>query len=1060
MTLNRLLCSSALSGLALMSAAPAFAQVAGDGDATPPPIPGPTAEQCANDPSTLGCDLTEVPTSGTSPDASDSSAGGVVITGSRIARPNLESSSPIVAVDADELLNGGNLSIGDALNELPSLRSTFSTANSQRFIGTAGLGFLDLRGLGTSRTLVLVNSRRHVGSSAGDFQVDVNTIPTELLERVEVRTGGSSAVYGSDAIAGVVNFILKRDYDGTRLTVGTSIADKGDFAQPYVSGTIGRNFADGRGNIAFAAEYSSSDAVFNSQRPGQSGAFDGITAFVQTGDGTGPDDPTLTLQNRLRYNFLSDGGTFSGNCVVDTPVDQPFGCDANGQNAVYRFLPNGRLARENGITTDFRPTDGTFVQGGLGSTLSNTDTLFPAVERYSFNFLGHYDISDALKPFIELKYARINVQAETSPSFSNGFCNGLTGASGLNGSCNVNSSSNTFVSFDNPFLNPADVATIRGVQNELLGLFGVGPASTGFFINRNNVDFGTRSEDLKRETYRVVGGIEGSFNDDWRYELSGTYGRFESDRRSGNNLIVQNFKNAVDAVSVGGNIVCRINADASTANDDPNCVPINIFGFGAPSQAALNYVNTTGTFTEKATQFDALAFVNGDSSQIFELPGGPLRFVLGGEFRRETSSAVSDEITASGATFLNASPPFNPPAFEVKEVFGELELPILANQRFAEELTLAAAGRISDYNRGAGATGTTYTYNVSGIYSPISDLRLRVNYSRAVRSPTPSDLFTDQFQNFAFLSDPCDRRNINDGTPARIANCRANNPIANVPVDYQQAPGNRSVLQGGNPNLEAETSKSLTAGFIFQPRFLPGFTATVDYYDIEVNQLIASLGGNTILTNCFDDPNGLDNQFCRLINPRQADGSFDPQAALLISTVNFAKLTAKGIDADIRYSKRFDNGDFLSLRGITTYNIERNNFLDPDNPTVPNRVLGELGDPEWAANFSASYRRDVIQLRYDLRFVDRQVIGAYENYFAFDGDGPDNPFFTNERVYPRRFYHDVRVDFRVNEDFSFFGGISNFTNQLPPFGLTGLGGGSGIYDPLGRLFFFGARANF
>ncbi len=1065
---NRLLCGTAFAGLALLYSGAAWAQDTDSTQPTPPPIPGPTADQCAQDPSTLGCDTRDVETAGTAPTAGETAQTpeSIVITGSRIARPNLDSAVPVTAVNVDELLDG-SASIGDALNDLPSLRSTFSSANSQRFIGTTGLNFLDLRGLGTSRTLVLVNGRRHVTSSAGDFQVDVNTIPFELLERADVVTGGSSAVYGSDAVAGVVNFILKRDYDGYRVTGQGGVSSRGDRGAYFITGTAGRNFADGRGNVAIAAEYSRAEAVDNTQRDFQTGAFRGIRTFVQTDDTVGEPQagdgiPDLTIQDRVRYNFLSDGGTFSGVCVND-PQDfafQPLACLPNGQDIVYRFAPDGTLFRDDGITDDYRPTDGTFVRGGSGSTLSNADQLFPQIERYSINLLTHYDLSDAFRPYAEFKYARINAKQVGGPSFFNSFCNGLTGASGLDGSCSDTVSSQTFITYDNAFLNPAAAAQIQAVQNELLDQFGVGPDSQGFFINRNNIDFGPRTEDLKRDTYRGVIGIEGSFNDDWRYDISATYGRFESRRRSGNNLLVQNFKNAVDAVRApGGQIVCRINADASAANDDPACVPINIFGFGAPSQAALNYVNTTSTFREKAEQFDVLAFVNGDSSQLFELPGGPLRFSLGGEYRRETSSSEADALSASGATFLNAFPPFNPPAFAVVEGFGELEFPILRNTPGAEELTLLLAGRVSDYNSGAGKTGTTYTYNVNGIYSPFSGLRIRANYSRAVRAPTPSDLFSAQTQNFAFLTDPCDSRFINNGTATRLANCRANNPIANVPPDYQQPSGNRSVLQGGNPDLEAEKSNSLTVGAIIQPTFVPGFSLTVDYYDITVNNLISSLSGNAILQNCYDAAD-LNNAFCELINPRQADGNFDPDAALLISTINFAKLTARGLDFDARYTKKFDNGDAVSLRGIATYVIERNDFLDVNNPGIPNRVKSELGDPTWAANFTASYRHDVFGLRYDLRFVDRQTIGAYENYFSFNGNPPQNPDFTAERFYPRRFYHDVRVDYRVNEDYTFYVGVDNVTDELPPFGLTGAGGGSGIYDNIGRFFYAGFRAQF
>lgn len=1011
----------------------------------------------------------------------------IVVTGTRIARPTLSSSVPVVTVSADELVDGANTSLGDALNDLPSLRSTFSTANSQRFIGTTGISFLDLRGLGTSRTLILVNGRRHVTSSAGSFQVDVNTIPFELLERTDIVTGGSSAVYGSDAIAGVVNFILRRDFDGIRLNAQGSVSDRGDRGGYFVSGTFGRNFADGRGNIAVAAEYSRLEAVPNVARPRQSGAFDGFRGFVETdvaSDETAAGDgiPDLSIRNNLRYNFISNGGTFTGICVANA-ASQPLACDANGQDIVYRFNRDGRLVRGATPTDDLRlfGSASDLVVGGDGATLSDSGSLFPQVERYSINLLTRFDVSDAFRPYAEFKYARINAELESSPSFTNGFCGGLSGAVGLSTTCYATANGATqFIRYDNAFLNPADVVQIRAVQNELLAQFGVGPASTGFTVNRNNLDFGPRGELLRRETYRGVVGFEGSFNDDWSYDVSMTYGRFEAVRLSLNNLITANFRRALDSVLVNGVPTCRVNADADPANNDAACVPINIFGEGRPSQAALNYVNTTSRFDEKATQLDILATVNGDFSQLFELPGGPISFAAGVEYRRETAFFEADPLSRSGATFLNAFPTFDPPTYKVFEAFGELQFPLLENLPFARELTVTAAGRISDYGSGAGATGTVEAWNLAAIYAPIDDIRFRVSYSRAVRAPTPSDLFTPQLQNFAFLTDPCDRRFINSGIqPNRLQNCRANSPIGNVPATYQQATGNRSILQGGNPNLEAEISNSLTVGAVFEPRFIPGLTLTVDYYDIEVENLISTLSGSAILQNCYDSPN-LSSALCAFINPRNADGSFNQAAALTTTGFNFAKLTARGIDFEVRYERTFDNNDRLVVGFIGTRNLERVNFLDVNNPQLPNDVRRELGDPNFAANFSASYRTGPITIGYDLRYIGRMTIGTVETQFPFTGlcpasgqgaNGtctpgelttlpPQNADFTAEVFYPDVFYHDIRLDYRVGDRYTFYVGVDNLTDQLPPFGLTGAGAGSGIYDNIGRTFFAGARVRF
>ena len=1014
----------------------------------------------------------------------------IIVTGSRIPRPNLDSNVPITSVGADEILDGGAVSLGDALNELPSLRSTFNSANSQRFIGTAGLNVLDLRGLGTARTLVLVNGRRHVSASAGDFGVDVNTIPFELLERIDVVTGGTSAVYGSDAIAGVVNFVLKRDFDGFEIDGQAGLSSRGDYPQYSISAAFGRNFADGRGNIALVAEYTDAGRVFNSQRPGLSGFGVGFTAFETLDTDNLVDNPTnadgdpdAVLLDNLFLDFISEGGTVQTFCL--DPTVQPLTCQGGGNSARFRFGNNGRLFRE----TNGNVFPSGRAQGGTGTALAD-GTLFPDVRRVNLNLLGRYDISDAVRPYIEAKYARIDVLGQGGPSFFNSFCGGLAGASGLDPSCADGATSSFFfINFDNPFLNPADAATISAVQDELFvgaGAPGLQGLSQGFFLNRNNSDFGTRNDNGVRETYRAVVGVEGDIAANTIYDLSVNYGRFESDIDFNNNLVYPRARAAIDAVRDGsGNIVCRINVDADPSNDDPNCVPLNPFGFGAPSQAAIDYINEDANIFERAEQFVALGFIGTDSSPLFELPGGPIGLVLGAEYRTETAFSEPDELSASGQTFFNAFSVFDPPKLEVIEGFGEIQLPILSGEQFAEELTLSAQGRISDYNSGAGATGTVETYSLAGVYAPIADIRFRVGYNRAVRAPTPSDLFFPTTENFVFLDDPCDAAFINQGpNPAvRQENCRA----AGVPVGFTDpVTGNRSVNQGGNSLLEAETSNSFTAGVILEPRFLPGFSATIDYYDIEVDAVIANISGNQILNNCFDNTNFPDNQFCDLIAPREDDGSLAIVGALDIAPVNFARLTAEGIDFDLRYDRTFDNDDRLFLRFIANYALDRTDFLDIDNPDLPNRQLGELGDPEVAFNFGAAYRTGPFTFSYDLRWVDRQTIGAYENYFPFEGecprDGfiprtdppqsttctpgeittlpPANPDLTEEVFYPRRAFHDVRLDMLIDDEFNFYLGVDNVTDKLPPFGLTGETGDAGVFLPTGRFFYAGFNAEF
>lgn len=962
----------------------------------------------------------------------------IVITGSRIVRPTLDSAIPVTTVTSTDLNRTGSVAIGDVLNDLPSLRSTYSQANSTQYIGTSGLNLLDLRGLGVSRTLVLVNGRRHVTSSPGDFLVDTNTIPTDLIDRVDVVTGGSSAVYGSDAMAGVVNFVLKRDFDGFAANAQAGITSHGDRPAYRLSATYGKNFADGRGNIALSLEYNQSDLLTYADRPNLTGAFSGRRQFQLVDnpglDNTTPDRRFLTGVHSYGYdnggNFIAYNGGSTRTCQ-----GVPGACLPNGFPRIFGFNPDGTLYEYN-YGTDFRPAGSGNNQGGSGATLNDTGTLYPRLKRYVANLVGHFDVSDAFQPFIEAKFVRVESFNQGAPTFGQG------GPQGSGASPDAYTGSGTPIFFDNAFLNPAAAATIRSLL----------PADATFFrVNRNDVDFGTRDEFDRRDTFRIVAGVQGTFNEDWKYDFSVNYGKFWSRSTFYNNRIQSRYLNAVDAVrNAQGQIVCRINQTTVT---DPACVPLNIFGFGAPSQAALNYINATSHGRGRASEFDVVANLAGDSSQLFELPGGPVRFAIGAEYRRETASYVYDDLIKSGDTFFNAIPDFRPPSFAVKEAYGELELPILKELPFAQELTINGAGRVADYK---GATGTVFAWNAGAIYAPIRDLKFRVNYSRSVRAPTLTDLYSSPSQNFDLLDDPCDVNFIDKGKATRAANCAAAGVPAGFVNDIARA-GSTEFLSGGNPNLTEEKSRSWTYGFILQPSFIPGLAITADYYDIRIGNVISPVDAQTILDACYDAPT-LDNQFCKLINPRQANGYF-ARPALLQSTVNFSALRARGVDLDVAYSHSFDADNKLALRFVGNWVRTRTDYPYLDAPDQPDRVKGELGDPVYQFNLSADYTRKNLTLGYQLRYIGRQSITDWEAQHDTNGVPALDPYYADRVYYPSAFYHSVRAELKVDDRFSIYGGVNNLTDKKPPLGLLG-NGNDAIFDNVGRFMYVGANVKF
>ena len=992
----------------------------------------------------------------------------VVVTGTRLSRPGIVSQVPLTSITADELLAQGNLNVGDALNDLPQLRSTYSQANSTRFIGTTGLNELDLRGLGTARTLVLVNGRRHITSVPGTSIVDTNMIPTDLLERVDVVTGGDSAIYGSDAVAGVVNFILKDNFSGLKLNGQGSLTTYGDRGQEYISAIYGKNFADGHGNVSLAGEFAHADALYYRDRDFETGAFSGRHQFnLQENvvpEGLLPSASDGIIDNGfytgVRNGTISNGGILNAVCNTAALLANPLRCrqnsnyvSFNANNGVggasttyvgqrYAFDSTGNLVMSN-PSLDFRDiTAGgsTNTVGGLGSTLYETGQLAPRQDRISLNALAHYDFSEAFTGYFEGKYVKTIQNQEGQPSF-------FQGGTGGTFRCN------------NAFLSAASLATLQSIG------YCAAPATGTFTTSRFNVDFGGRAEIVRRELFRIVTGARGTFNHDWKYDVSVSYGQFNSQQYSQNNVVLQNYYNAVNAVlapatftgsnyllnAAGAKVICGINA---TTNVDTGCYPLNTFGYGAPNQQALNYINTTSFRGAFSNQLDANAFLSGNLSQLFSLPGGPIGFVIGGEYRRESSRTAYDALTASGATFLNAILPFAPPRLEVKEGYVEVQAPLLKDIRFVREFTVSGAARVSSYNNNA---GTTYTYNAGATYAPAEFIRFRGNYSKSVRVPTQLDLYAPLSQNFASVADPCDILNI--GT---MPNYRANCAAAGIPTTFVNTIARAqtiSYLSGGNPNLTPETSRSFTFGGVIQPRGLvPGLSVTIDYYNITVTKLIQSISVQTLLNTCYNSSTGINNQYCALIT-RSPDGTFAPNG-IILRALNYAKQKTSGIDIDYAYNHTFGSGDKVALSLLATWIAQRDNYLNSLDPNFASRQKSNLGDPEFEFNLSASYSHGPFNFRYQAQYIGPMTIGAYEAQNAFDGRVATNADQYPQVYYPSIVYHNFRLGATVNKQFQLYAGVDNAFNTLPPFGLFGNGGNDGIYDPYGRTIYAGFKVNY
>jgi outer membrane receptor protein involved in Fe transport len=911
----------------------------------------------------------------------------------------------VTSVGGQEFFETGSVSVGDTLNELPALRSTFSQANSTRFLGTAGLNLLDLRGMGTVRTLVLQNGRRHVGGDVLSSAVtpDTNTIPTDLIERVDVVTGANSAVYGSDAIAGVVNFILKDDFEGLQLRGQGGISKYEDGGSYFIAGLWGTNFGDGRGNVAINAEYAHQDFAWGDDRNWIEKAWvqdDSDPGGSVNGSDGNPDrilidDFRSTTSSPYGYIRFAPTAAAGPVCGAD-PLGARYSC-------MFQFNPDGTLAPVIGQRVG--TGQGAWIGGNGASNVENHAISFlPKLDRYNLNLIGHYELSPALVPFVEAKWSHTDSDSINFGGSSPAFMSGTTSADPFQYFGPAGSARNReLIRLDNPYMTPQARATICAAR-VTAGLTACTNATT-IAVGERFYGLAPRQEKASRDTYRIVGGIRGDIGGPWNYEVSVNYGRLKEKTEVLGNLNRQRFLLGIDAVTdpATGNIVCRSQIDPNAAfgfypwvygvldidgglvPGDPNgaarlqqdidaCVPFNVMG-GQFTDAQRDYLLVDTTSTGKISQFDVMGFISGDTSGLFELPGGPIGIVLGAEYRADNLRNDQEEIVNLAYTFYNAIPSFSAPKSKVKEVFGEIRLPIVKDLPFMRELELSAAGRISDYS--VGNTGTVKAWNASAVWSPVEGVRLRGNIGRSVRAPNQVELFTPFGQNFALITDPCDADSVGAGAN-RPANCLAAGVPAGTQIDYLSSLGFKS---GGNAGLEAEKSDSITLGAVLTPTFLPGFSFSADYYNIKLKDAINPLTAQVIINSCYDSPD-INNPFCASFSRAGPTGQGGNNGlpygivtnSLLASPFNFASIKARGLDIEAAYRRTIPGLGRLDTRLNYTHVFELTNFTDPTDPSFGDRQLLEVGDPEDAFNWSTSLQHGRFTMGYQMRYIGKQVV--------------------------------------------------------------------------------------
>lgn len=947
----------------------------------------------------------------------------VVVTGSRLATSPLDAPQPVLAVTAEDLAVRGVTSTGDALETVPALIASLNVDQTARDSALAGRATLNLRNMGTARTLVLVNGRRHVAGVPGSAAVDISTIPSSLIERIDVLTGGASAVYGSDAVTGVVNFVTKRDFVGTELEAQAGSSFAGDAARYYMSALHGLSFADGRGNLALAVQGEKRDELYfgdraqlrdnglwtRDQNPAlrfQAGdplptGVSGNTALGQTILRSGLPRYANTPQSLIDRARSAPARAYSGNQVFSgSAVMGLVGIDTTrfGFADPARFLSttaargdcnasfNGRqgfgcwvVDPVSGQVRTFR--DGTYLgtfnqQGGDGAAQTfNTQSVTPETTQVAVNLLTSFEFNEAARVYGEFKYVDSRGK-EWNPY--NSFDDSIP------------------IALDNPYI----PAALRNLINAEIATDPALASTAQFVVSRDNIDVFDPLLENERKTYRGVVGIEGEVFGGWRYDVSLNYGRTDSDFTTATRM-EDRFFSAVDAVRdpVTGNPTCRINLDPNsrapisaltpgwetetqprlTSIDtfDPrsrSCIPLNVFGLNTVNPGQNAFLNYYATDTAKIEQEVALATLTGDSKAWFELPGGPIGIAVGAEYRKETSDFRADPFTRAGYQFQFAADSDTAGEYDVTEGFVELQFPLLANVPFARLLTLDAAYRYGNYS----TSGSADSWKVGLVWAPIEDLRLRGGYSKTLRAPNISELFTPETASTFRPVDPCDQANVTSGpSPTnRAANCRADG----IPAGFTDPLTARFTgVVAGNPDLLPEESTSWTAGVVLRPRFLEGFAATIDYWSIDLTDAISAISAQNIVDSCYDAAS-LNNQFCALFsrNRNAASPTFLGFNFLRQLDVNFARQIVTGVDFDFGYT--FERGDLGLLRaGVNgSYLQRRDNYEFFGEPDRRNPEKQELNNPEWVLNVSLNWSYDAVSVSWNSTYWDRTLFRDVE----------------------------------------------------------------------------------
>jgi iron complex outermembrane recepter protein len=950
----------------------------------------------------------------------------VVITGSRIARPDLDRLEPTTVVKGELFDERGYTDVGQALQELPAFGIQPSSAVNQQ----AGFGiaqsFVDLYSLGSQRTLTLINGRRFVSSSTASLfngatspgqQVDLNVVPTKLIDRVETISVGGAPIYGADAIAGTVNIILKKNFQGLDFDAQTGVSNAKDGWNYRFRALGGLNFAEGRGNITGVAELNKSDGLIGTRRANVANDL-GFNAPLTPG-------PFKTV---LTPNGSVPSVSTSGIPLVDDVFFAPafgltpqlFGVNnASGQPLAWSPASSALKPYNLGTQTG----NPIFWEGGDGIRLSQFTNLLSPQKRVNLDTLGNFKFTDHFAAFAEGWFSEEHATNLISqPAYNTN----LFGPAGT-------VFGNFVMSVNNPFLSAADRSTIQNALNAYGANVPAGSRAdpnwnnSHFYVSRASTDLQSGVAVVDQVVSRGVLGINGDFalgERSYTWEIAGNYG-YSRDTNHTPLYVFQNVQNALNATrDASGNIVCAGNpVNSPIATGSSTCAPLNIFGLGSASAAARQYITHDALARSIDTQRDVTANLTGD---VVKLPAGSLKAAIGYENRRETAQFQPDSFYTTSAGQTVASPVSG--GYRTNEFYAETLIPIFEPLQAIPALhQLELEGAVRRVNNSIAGTSTTWTKGLR--WSPIQDLQFRGNKTRSIRAPAVTELFLPASTAFEFANDPCDKNYVTQGTaPAtRAKNCAAagintSTFVSNVVNATAQG------LTSGNQSLTSETANSRTYGVVVRPRFIPRLNLSVDFIEINLSNAIEQLNLVEILDACYDSANYPNDPSCSQFTRNGAHqiASFND------GFVNAGLLGFQGITYGADWSVRMP-GQWGGLELRANW-LDTRKLLQKIGSASANSLVGELG-----TNFAAPHGKGVIDVNYRNGGFEWYWQGLYTGPFNFDNKDKAN---TKDVLGVSHWWLvNTTIGYAFTKSFETRLIINNVANKEPPFpALAGIGG--------------------